>query len=238
MMPTADHLWGDIWRIYFSGRDNNNRSLVGFFTIDLNNPEKILEVSEKPALGVGELGCFDDNGVTPASIISLSDRKLLYYCGWKPRGTTRFGLTPGLAESKDGGLSFTRVSRAPILRQTDREPLTILTAPFVMADREQWHMWYVSGVKWLNPDLPQYDIKYAKSLDGINWEQTGKVCIELRKDQENALGRPCVIKNNETYRMWYSFKGRGNTYRIGYAESGDGIEWERLDHLSGIDVSN
>ena len=35
--------------------------------------------------------------------------------------------------------------------------------------------------------------------------------------------------------MWYCH--RGLTYRIGYAESRDGIHWNRLDHLSGIDVS-
>ncbi len=35
--------------------------------------------------------------------------------------------------------------------------------------------------------------------------------------------------------MWYSF--RGLRYRIGYAESLDGLQWERLDHLAGIDIS-
>jgi hypothetical protein len=35
--------------------------------------------------------------------------------------------------------------------------------------------------------------------------------------------------------MWYSY--RGPNYRIGYAESSDGISWERKDHLSGIGVS-
>jgi len=37
--------------------------------------------------------------------------------------------------------------------------------------------------------------------------------------------------------MWYSYKGTETTYRIGYAESGDGISWERMDEKVGIDVS-
>ena len=39
--------------------------------------------------------------------------------------------------------------------------------------------------------------------------------------------------------MWYSFRAQPGipTYRIGYAESLDGIKWTRLDHLAGIDVS-
>ena len=37
--------------------------------------------------------------------------------------------------------------------------------------------------------------------------------------------------------MWYSIRFRKKMYRIGYAESGDGLQWERMDHLAGIDVS-
>ena len=35
--------------------------------------------------------------------------------------------------------------------------------------------------------------------------------------------------------MWYSY--RGSSYRIGYAESEDGVSWERKDHLAGISTS-
>ncbi len=36
--------------------------------------------------------------------------------------------------------------------------------------------------------------------------------------------------------MWYSYKGAN--YRIGYAESDDGLVWRRLDSQVGIDVSS
>jgi predicted GH43/DUF377 family glycosyl hydrolase len=35
--------------------------------------------------------------------------------------------------------------------------------------------------------------------------------------------------------MWYSY--RGESYRIGYAESEDGIHFNRMDEKVGIDVS-
>jgi hypothetical protein len=40
--------------------------------------------------------------------------------------------------------------------------------------------------------------------------------------------------------MWYSYRAQKNidTYRIGYAESNDGISWVRKDEEIGIDVSN
>jgi hypothetical protein len=35
--------------------------------------------------------------------------------------------------------------------------------------------------------------------------------------------------------MW--FCARGQAYRIGYAESDDGVAWTRMDEAAGIDVS-
>jgi len=81
----------------------------------------------------------------------------------------------------------------------------------------------------------RYHIKYAKSHDGINWERKGCVAIDFANDQEVAISRPSVLKEGERWRMWYSF--RGESYRIGYAESDDGLKWSRLDSQVGIDVS-
>jgi len=50
------------------------------------------------------------------------------------------------------------------------------------------------------------------------------------------LGRPWVVKD-EIYKMWYSIRTRDLKYKIGYAESGDGVAWKRKDHLAGISVS-
>ena len=39
--------------------------------------------------------------------------------------------------------------------------------------------------------------------------------------------------------MWFSSRALNGieTYRIRYAESRDGLNWERMDHLVGLDVS-
>ncbi len=44
-----------------------------------------------------------------------------------------------------------------------------------------------------------------------------------------------MCHENGKYRLWYSY--RGDTYRIGYAESENGTHWQRLDDLVGIDPS-
>jgi hypothetical protein len=101
-------------------------------------------------------------------------------------------------------------------------------------------MWYVSNLGWTDDadGQPQYrvHIKYAESDDGIHWKRTGRVCVDFAHAGEYAISRPCVLRDPDCYRMWYSV--RGEAYRIGYAESGDGLTWRRLDAAAGIDVSS
>ena len=79
-------------------------------------------------------------------------------------------------------------------------------------------------------------IKYAESRDGIQWQRDGRIAIPFAAPDEYAMSKPCVLKHNGRYRMWYSF--RGAAYRIGYAESDDALVWQRLDHLAGIEPSS
>jgi predicted GH43/DUF377 family glycosyl hydrolase len=61
------------------------------------------------------------------------------------------------------------------------------------------------------------------------------VVIDYSSPSEYAFGRPCVVYDAGLYRMWYSY--RGAAYRIGYAESTDGIAWTRKDTDNVIGVS-
>ena len=81
---------------------------------------------------------------------------------------------------------------------------------------------------------PRYYIRYAESLDGRRWER-GPVCIDFDRPDEHAIARPAVVRDGDLYRMWFSHRGR--SYRIGYAESPDGLSWTRRDAAVGIDVS-
>ncbi|MBN1431636.1 MAG: hypothetical protein JW931_02580 [Methanomicrobiaceae archaeon] len=235
MVPFAETVDENRIRVYFSGRDEKNRSHVTYAELDIENPENGVEYARKPVFTLGDLGCFDDNGVTPSWVINHGGEKYLYYIGWNKGSTVRMHLVAGLAVSKDGGKSFTRVKRVPILDRTDEEPLCLQTAPCVMIEDGLWRMWYVSGIKWIDPDTSKYNIKYAESENGVDWVREGIVCIDLSEDEKN-LARPCVVKEDGIYKMWYSYKK--GYYRIGYAESPDGINWTRKDDLVGIDVSD
>jgi len=237
MLPTAEHRHDSTYRVYFSGRDHENRSLISYAEIDVEAPGNAPHYSDGQVLGLGELGCFDDNGVTPSWVVDSDVGKYLYYIGWNRGSTVRMHLVAGLALSIDGGETFERVSRVPILDRHDIEPLTLNTAPCVLKEEGLWRMWYVSGVNWVHRDLPRYNIKYAESHDGVRWDRRGKVAIDFADEKEVALARPSVVRDRDGYRMWFSHKSVDTTYRIGYAESADGVDWVRLDSQSGIDVS-
>ena len=238
MLPTVEHLERDNYRIYFSGRDKFNKSIIGYADSIVKDGSIIIKrYEENPILTCGKLGTFDDNGVTPSCVINNNGIKYLYYIGWNSGSTTRMGLIAGLAISKDNGKTFFRNSLAPLLSRSNLEPFSILTAPFVIKEKKIWRMYYVSCEGWLNKDLPIYNIKYAESIDGIDWKRNGHICIDFKSKYETALARPCVIKEGELYKMWYSYKDPKIGYRIGYAESLDGLKWKRIDDNEGLGVS-
>jgi hypothetical protein len=235
-LPVADRI-GDRHRVYYSGRDPKGRAQIGFFELDLEHPEQILRISEHPAIGLGSLGAFDDNGVTSCWIVEHAGRKYQYYTGWSLGVTVPFYFYVGLAVSDDGGESYQKVSRAPILERNDVDPY-LTASPCVLVEDGLWRMWYISCTGWeQRGDQPMhyYHVKYAESRDGIQWQRTGTVCIDYQSPGEYAFARPCVIKSDGVYKMWYSY--RGASYRLGYAESDDGLSWRRRDAAVGIGVS-
>ena len=238
-VPTADIIVGDLYRIYFATRDRDNRSYTAYIEIDIKNPKEILYISENPVLKPGALGTFDDSGAMVSLIVNHEGKKYLYYAGWNLGVTVPFRNSIGLAISQDGGKTFDKYSEGPIIDRNIIEPYFVGN-PSVIIDENVWKMWYLSCVKWvMENDKPKhyYHIKYAESKDGINWDRRGIVCIDFKSKEEYAISRPCVIKEDGTYKMWYSYRGGRDTYRIGYAESADGIMWERKDEEAGIDVS-
>jgi predicted GH43/DUF377 family glycosyl hydrolase len=237
-VPTVKSLGGDQYRVYFSPRDINNHSTIGYFEIDLNNPHKILMVSKEPVLQSGKLGNFDDAGAMASWLVNCPGEEWLYYIGWNVSVDVPFRNSLGLAISRDNGRTFNRFSGGPVLDRSIYDPAFVASA-CVLRENDKWRMWYLSGLSWElreNGYQHKYHIKYAESEDGVKWNRSGHVCIDFKDDNEYAISRPCVIKESGIYRMWYSY--RGEKYRIGYAESHDGLDWIRKDKDVGIDISS
>ncbi len=65
------------------------------------------------------------------------------------------------------------------------------------------------------------------SKDGINWEEP-QITMPPKNDTgwEERISRDCVLLIDGVYKMWYTGMENGKSY-IGYAESKDGINFER-----------
>lgn len=228
--PYAEWLEDDRYRVYFSCRDIQNRSSVGFVEVSLDTLN-VTAISAYPVLTRGEIGTFDDSGVSLGCIVHDGKDRYLYYVGWNLAVTVPWRNSIGLAISRNGG-PFSKYAPAPVLDRNRFDPYS-LSYPWVLKEPSRWRMWYGSHLNWGDGrhDMAHV-IKYAESADGIRWEPTGEICLPVVAEDSFAYARPCVIGENGLYKMWFSY--RGGAYRIGYAESKDGIRWERMDEKGGM----
>ena len=237
--PTPYFLNEDVLRLYVAFCDESTVGRIGFVDVRVEDPSVVMRVSEEPVLDIGTPGAFDENGVLPTCAIEVGSQLYLYYVGYQLGYQVRYFQFQGLAISEDGGDSFTRYSKVPILDRSEREQLN-RTSAFVMFEDGVFRLWYVAGSDWTvvkGKPLPVYNMRYLESEDGKNWGEEGKVCIDFKNADEHALGRPWIVKEAGMYKMLYSIRTRSQGYRLGYAESEDGIEWTRKDDEIGMDVS-
>ena len=223
--PVAEHLHDDLFRIYFSTRDEHNRSSIGFIDVDIKDPRRILKETPVPVLTPGDLAMFDDSGVSIGCIVPVGNRRFLYYMGWHLTVRVPWQNTLGLAISDGPDKPFVRYSRFPVVALNEIDPYTI-SYPWVTLENGRFRMWYGSNVAW-GPEKRdmRHLIKYAESEDGIHWRREGIIAIDFASPGEYAICKPCICPKGRGYRMW--FCARGEAYRIYTADSTDGIHWTR-----------
>ena len=239
--PVPFHLQGDIFRIYFASYDAGGRGRIFSLELDIEKPEEIISITTDPVIDIGHTGFFDDNGIIPSDLVVNGDSVYLYTIGFSVKNKLLFDAASGLAISRDGGMSFDKLNGPVIDRGVD-DPC-FAASPTVLREAEEWRMWYVSCDHWEphGDDFRHfYNIKHRRSPDGVYWGPHADICIDYANEYEYAISRPSVIHDEQgRYRMWYSFRAQPgiDTYRIGYAESDDGLSWRRIDESAGIDVS-
>jgi len=244
MLPTPLIRGDGSLRVYLGFCTKENVGRIGYVDVSLENPGQILEVSKAPVLDIGQDGCFDDNGVVPVSICQEDGKVYLYYIGFQLGVKVPYYMFCGLAVSQDGGDTFCRYSKAPILDRAGDE-MYARCGVHVMRENKMFKMWYIGSDKegWtLSNEVkkPLYIMKYIESEDGIHWGR-GKepvVCMGYQNADEHGFGRPYVWKEQGMYKMLYSVRTYSRGYYIGYAESVDGIQWTRKDEEAGIGLSD
>jgi len=201
--------------------------------VDLRCPQQIMEMSPAAALGTGPTGAFDDCGAMMSWIAEQNGRRRLYYIGWNTRSTVPFHVSIGLAEAAPDGTWLRRPG--PVLERSVADPW-FCSNPCVLPEAGGWRMWYLSGLGWedVNGRLsPSYHICDARSVDGIDWHERGRVALAL-EGEEFAMARPSVLRDGSGYLMWFSERTRDRPYRLGAARSEDGLVWRRAPQLADL----
>jgi hypothetical protein len=236
--PTPFLLNEDTIRIYGGSRDAEGISRITWIDVDAKNPSVIKRLAGKPCLDTGKPGTFDDNGVILGSVIRANDGIRMYYVGFQLVKNVKFLAYSGLAISIDGGNTFTRHSDTPVLDRYMDE-LYIRAIHSVLYEGGRYRIWYSTGNRWeiINgKPYPQYKIMYTESADGINIPGKGELCIDVTGD-EYRIGRPTVFREDGIYKMFYTRDTLSKIYSPGYAESENGITWERKDSEMGLKPS-
>ena len=84
-VPTV-YVMEDKFRVFFSTRNNNGKSLTACIDLDKHDPSQIKHLYATPVLEFGNPGTFDDDGVMPSYTLKQQNQLFLYYSGWNQRG--------------------------------------------------------------------------------------------------------------------------------------------------------
>jgi len=246
-------VFDDFVRIYFSTRavdKSNGKYLSHIAFVDFHkNLRDVTRVSDKTVIPLGGLGCFDEHGIFPMSVIRHDDVVYGYTCGWNRRVSVSVDTAIGLAISRDEGLTFERIGDGPVLAASLHEPCLVGDG-FVKVICGVFHMWHIFGIGWrkTSPGAPPdrtYKIGHATSSDGINWvKEEARQIISDRLGADESQALPTVIEMDGRHHMFFCYrqstdfrKNKDRGYRIGHAYSDNLVNWRRDDEEPLLDVT-
>lgn len=233
--PLAIHLDGDSFRVFFSGRDKENKSSVGYVDIDVRK-QIVLDICHKTIMRYGGKESFYSHGISIGNVYHVKDNSYIQFMAWQMRAGEHWKGNLGRLKVNDD-FDELELDLQDIYIGCDNEDPISLSYSWVMQDDDIYKMWYGSTIDWSseNGDMIHV-IKYATSDDGENWQKQG-LAIPYEIGVAQAFSRPTVIRDGQGYHMWFSYRsGDGTKYRIGYASSLDGVVWNRKSDLC-LDVS-
>lgn len=235
--PLPVHVDGDVYRVFFSGRDIYNRSSVGAVDIDIVQRKVVKEYSH-PFFVHGPQDSFYADGVSIGNCYEADGRRYMLFMGWQcPKDAHWRGDIGRLIVNSD--LTLELGSNRPFMGVDAADPIS-LSYPWVIKNsNDGYSMWYGSTMAWDagNGEM-LHVINFASSADGDSWQRKG-LSVPYEIGCAQAFSRPTVVRDTSGgYQMWFSYRsGRGEKYRIGYARSNDGLAWELRLVDAGISVS-
>lgn len=239
-------------RVYFCCREKPDElkrtvSRVTYLDVKKDDPTKVIRVSDHPVIELGKLGEFDEFGQYPFSVIKDGDVIRGFFGGITRCVSVPFNAAIGGCVSTDGGDTFKKLGRGPILSYSYDEPF-VVGSPKIRKFGDTFYLSYSAGKKWTVKEGKRaeicYKLRMAESKDAINWTKWHCDILEnkLGEDESQACGD--ILFRNDKYHMFYCYRGHedfrnnpAHSYRIGYAYSTDLKNWIRDDEAIGLDIS-
>lgn len=235
-------------RVFFSTRilDSSGKYLSHIAFADFSRDFKEVQaVSNHLVIPLGGLGDFDEHGIFPIHIFQNQDKIFGYTTGWNRRKSVSADASIGLAISTDGGKTFQKLGRGPVLSSSLHEPF-LVGDPFVLLIDKIYHMWYISGKRWILSEKTSdadrvYKISHAVSDDGIQWKKDNQTIIPDSIGSDECQALPSVLEVAGIYHMVFCYRDAigfrtepTKGYRLGYAYSRDLENWTREDEVLGL----
>ena len=230
---------GDRLRMFFHGEqffdDRNKLRRIGVAEASVDDPLTWKRVSAEPLIDLGAPGAIDSQWVAYPWIVPISDTHWhLYYAAWDgaflETASWQKRFTTCLAESDDAGATWHRGG----------QPLLELGRPYACDEHgtgscavigvgaEYW-MFYTALSK-PNADWGRVSTALAVSKDGGHTftphEAGALINVPPRIGHyASTSSKPYVERCGEGFDMWYSCAVDGQSYRIHYARSEDGLHY-------------
>ncbi len=189
-----------------------------------------------PVFKDGQAEAWDDAWVHYPHIIHDSTQFIMFYTGFPEMNWNSAQV--GRATSDDG-ITWYRYEGNPIIPlgpDEEWDDAEIQTGPAIF-DGSIYRIWYCGYDGW------NYRSGLATSPDEHKWTKYNENPVfDLGKSgewDEDGVIICSVLLDGSIYKMWYV--GKGDTpyvWRIGYATSGDGINWDRHEKNPVLDLGD
>jgi hypothetical protein len=213
------------FRVYFSTRDVANRSSVAYFDLDMQTLQ--VKNTAKDPIASFDTSTFYSHGISVGGIYEkLDGRKFLTFMGWHIPTNEHWMGYLGEMEILSDNKSI-EIQAKPLIKPDDMiDKVSISYADIVHTDAT-YYAFYGSTETWDAGNQEMiHVINVATSKDTQHWEKHG-LAVPYHKNKIQAFSRPTIIKIDDTWHMWFSYRGgNGDKYKIGHAKTTNLLSWD------------
>jgi len=176
-----------------------------------------------PVLSHGSPGEWDSGGAISSSIVFDGFEYQMWY-------STSEGSPGkiGYATSSDGINWVKSLANPIIIPNNTIDGETNVMDPYVILDEGVYKMWYTSVRPYTGSGNEVYRIAYTSTTDPINWPPGQLVLRAVASSWESeGVAQASVAKVDNIYKQWYAARDSSGSWKIGYADSLDGINWNK-----------